>query len=112
MQTKFVCVLTCAPEAMYNPPKIKQPCKNEKNQYLCKQFCKIIYPSIKMQMDNSQQIDLAAECVKTLIAQDPYLQNKEVLYDKLNCITNEQIKKYLSINYVVVKDKEKAKILI
>ena len=42
-----------------------------------------------MQMDNSQQIDLAAECVKTLIAQDPNLQNKEVLYDKLNCITNE-----------------------
>ena len=40
-------------------------------------------------MDNSQQIDLAAECVKTLIAQDPNLQNKEVLYDKLNCITNE-----------------------
>ena len=42
-----------------------------------------------MYMDNSQQIDLAAECVKTLIAQDPNLQNKEVLYDKLNCITNE-----------------------
>lgn len=21
MQTKFVCVLTCAPEAMYNPPE-------------------------------------------------------------------------------------------
>ena len=40
-------------------------------------------------MDNSQQIDLAAECVKTLIAQDPDLQNKEVLYDELNCITNE-----------------------
>lgn len=40
-------------------------------------------------MDNSQQINLAAECVKTLIAQDPNLQNKEVLYDKLNCITNE-----------------------
>ena len=41
-----------------------------------------------MQIDNSQQIDLAAECVKTLIAQDPDLQNKEVLYDKLNRIKN------------------------
>lgn len=40
-------------------------------------------------MDNSQQIDLAAEYVKTLIAQDPGLQNKEVLYDKLSSITNE-----------------------
>lgn len=40
-------------------------------------------------MDNSQQIDLAAEYVKTLIAQDPCLQNKEVLYAKLNGITNE-----------------------
>lgn len=40
-------------------------------------------------MDNSQQIDLAAEYVKTLIAQDTGLQNKEVLYAKLNGITNE-----------------------
>ena len=40
-------------------------------------------------MDKSEQTDLGAECGKTLIAQDPNLQNKEVLYDKLNCITNE-----------------------
>lgn len=40
-------------------------------------------------MDNSKQIDLAAEYVKTLIAQDSNMQEKDRIYAQVDSIKNE-----------------------
>lgn len=87
--------------------------------------------TLMIKFENENNTDIVGECDDTLsdliICNDFDLKLKLIkdydeyilydgkmvtIYDYLNCITNEQIKKYLSINYVVVKDKEKAKILI
>lgn len=40
-------------------------------------------------MDNSKQIDFAAEYVKTMVSNDANIQNKEVVYAQIDRIKNE-----------------------